>query len=459
MIKQQSTTKSHTSDSDTDGSVHTDGDIAELGCASPLLDVSTHTERDNGYQSTPEPECANSTHADQSRSPIALLRSWLGWILLLLVIGGAGTYLFTAGHGSAPMTLTERISYIEGIVRCPDVDSCGGTIPVSETNAPVAIEIKDTISADVKAGMSTSDIKRLLVERYGPGILLSPSTSGLGLLLWLLPAIAGICVITMFYVLFFRRSRTEPGVAASEASVDIAELAESAPAADIVDTSIDTVNTVNELDAGIDPEEASMDAATIGAVNERAGNGIRHFVSSFTGRHPKALPIGGTLCIVAAVGIGVASSLHARLQGEVATGGISISSGQEIQRRLVQASAAEDSGNDVTALKLYNDVLAVDPNQVQALSESGWITYETGVLTNNSRLMASGEARVKKAMEVSPSSFAPHLYLGTIYLHQGNSSNAAVQYNDFLKDNPPKDIRASAASFMKQALAKYPPSH
>ncbi|MCL5886634.1 MAG: hypothetical protein M1280_06330, partial [Actinobacteria bacterium] len=130
--------------------------------------------------------------------------------------------------------------------------------------------------------------------------------------------------------------------------------------------------------------------------------------------------------------------------------------GQEIQRRLVQASAAENSGNDVTALKLYNDVLAMDPNQVQALSESGWITYETGVLSGNSRLMAAGEARVKEAMKISPGSFAPHLYLGTIYLHQGSASKAAAQYAEFLKDNPPKEVKADAGSFMRQAFARQP---
>ncbi len=202
-------------------------------------------------------------------------------------------------------------------------------------------------------------------------------------------------------------------------------------------------------DTGADPRGDIVD---IKGDNESAGRGIRYSVR----RHPKVLLIGGISCIVAAVAIAAFSSLHARLQGEVATGNISLSRGQEIQRRLVQASAAENSGNDVTALKLYNDVLAMDPNQVQALSESGWITYETGVLSGNSRLMAAGEARVKEAMKISPGSFAPHLYLGTIYLHQGSASEAAAQYAEFLKDNPPKEVKADAGLFMRQAFARQP---
>lgn len=373
------------------------------------------------------------------RRPVTLLRSWVGWIMLLLIVGGGGAYLAATGHGNRPATASSRISYIEGIIRCPDVDSCGGTIPVSDTNAPVAIEIKDAISADVHAGMNTSEIKHLLVARYGPGILLSPSASGLGLLLWLLPVIAGICVITILSVVLFRRSRGRQGVYITSQ-------------ADNADTS---VNAVDATDAVVDGAGTSTEEGT---GREGTGTGRRGIILHFARKHPKALLAGGISCIVAAVAIAAFSSLHTRLQGEVATGNISLSKAQEIQRRLVQASAAENSGNDMTSLKLYNDILAVDPNQVQALSESGWITYETGVLTGSSRLMEDGEARVKKAMNISPGSFTPHLYLGTIYLHQGNASRAAVQYREFLKDNPPKAVKADAGSFMKQAFTKQPAS-
>ena len=428
---------------------------------------------------TQAPDSSPEKDINGDKRLIRLFTPWIGWVMLLLIVVGGGIYLAVAGHGSRPVTVASRISYIDSIVRCPDVDSCGGTIPVSDTNAPVAIEIKDAVSADVHAGMSISEVKRLLVDRYGPSILLSPSASGLGLLLWLLPAIAGICAITILAIVLFRRSMTRQDVdtysqSNSAEMVDVDLGGDMGVADGVVDDGVEGTDdletgvadgVVDDLETGgaavVDDEAGDTgdtgadprgDIVDIKGDNESAGRGIRYSVR----RHPKVLLIGGISCIVAAVAIAAFSSLHARLQGEVATGNISLSKGQEIQRRLVQASAAENSGNDVTALKLYNDVLAMDPHQVQALSESGWITYETGVLSGNSRLMTVGEARVKEAMKISPGSFAPHLYLGTIYLHQGSASKAAAQYAEFLKDSPPKEIKTDAGSFMRQAFARQP---
>ncbi len=452
------------------GSVHLEAFVSEYKMNSPANDYPTveeevafsgHTTRID----TQAPDSSFEKEVNGDKRLIRLFTPWIGWIMLLLIVAGGGIYLTVAGHGSRPVTIASRISYIDGIVRCPDVDSCGGTIPVSDTNAPVAIEIKDAVSADVHAGMSTSEVKRLLVDRYGPSILLSPSASGLGLLLWLLPAIAGICAITVLAVVLFRRSMARQNIdtysqSNSVEAVDgdlggdmgvvggVADVAGDDPAGVEAGVAADDVAGV----AGDSRVDSRGDIVDIKGDNESAGRGIRYSVR----RHPKVLLIGGISCIVVAVAIAAFSSFHARLQGEVATGNISLSRGQEIQRRLVQASAAENSGNDVTALKLYNDVLAMDPNQVQALSESGWITYETGVLSGNSRLMAAGEARVKEAMKISPGSFAPHLYLGTIYLHQGSASKAAAQYAEFLKDNPPKEVKADAGSFMRQAFARQP---
>jgi cytochrome c-type biogenesis protein CcmH/NrfF len=440
------------------GSVHLEAFVSEYKMNSPANDYPTveeevafsgHTTRID----TQAPDSSFEKEVNGDKRLIRLFTPWIGWIMLLLIVAGGGIYLTVAGHGSRPVTIASRVSYIDSIVRCPDVDSCGGTIPVSDTNAPVAIEIKDAVSADVHAGMSTSEVKRLLVDRYGPSILLSPSASGLGLLLWLLPVIAGICTITVLAVVLFRRSMARQ-------DIDTYSQSNSVEAVDgDLDGDVGVVDGVADV-AADDPAgvagdsrvDSRGDIVDIKDDNESAGRGMRYIVR----KYPKVLLIGGISCIVVAVAIAAFSSFHARLQGEVATGNISLSRGQEIQRRLVQASAAENSGNDVTALKLYNDVLAMDPNQVQALSESGWITYETGVLSGNSRLMAAGEARVKEAMKISPGSFAPHLYLGTIYLHQGSASEAAAQYAEFLKDNPPKEVKADAGLFMRQAFARQP---
>jgi cytochrome c-type biogenesis protein CcmH/NrfF len=49
------------------------------------------------------------------------------------------------------------------------------------------VAVRHEISADVAAGMSDNRILTSIEDAYGPSILLSPPTSGLGALLWIAP--------------------------------------------------------------------------------------------------------------------------------------------------------------------------------------------------------------------------------------------------------------------------------
>ena len=224
---------------------------------------------------TQAPDSSPEKDINGDKRLIRLFTPWIGWVMLLLIVVGGGIYLAVAGHGSRPVTVASRISYIDSIVRCPDVDSCGGTIPVSDTNAPVAIEIKDAVSADVHAGMSISEVKRLLVDRYGPSILLSPSASGLGLLLWLLPAIAGICAITILAIVLFRRSMTRQDVdtysqSNSAEMVDVDLGGDMGVADGVVD---DGVEGTDDLETGVaDGVVDDLETGGAAVVDDEAGD-------------------------------------------------------------------------------------------------------------------------------------------------------------------------------------------
>jgi cytochrome c-type biogenesis protein CcmH len=97
----------------------------------------------------------------------------------------------------APSTASAqgRIAHLESLVKCPACDD----LSVAQSNATSSIAVRHDITRRVNEGESDNKILTSLEATYGTSILLSPSTSGLGLLLWLVPigvllamAIAGV---------------------------------------------------------------------------------------------------------------------------------------------------------------------------------------------------------------------------------------------------------------------------
>jgi cytochrome c-type biogenesis protein CcmH len=85
----------------------------------------------------------------------------------------------------APSTASTqgRIAHLEAMVKCPACDD----LSVAQSNATSSIAVRDDIARRVREGQSDNKILTSLEATYGTSILLSPSTSGLGLLLWLVP--------------------------------------------------------------------------------------------------------------------------------------------------------------------------------------------------------------------------------------------------------------------------------
>jgi cytochrome c-type biogenesis protein CcmH len=100
----------------------------------------------------------------------------------------------------APSTASAqgRIAHLESLVKCPACDD----LSVAQSNATSSIAVRHDITRRVNEGESDNKILTSLEATYGTSILLSPSTSGLGLLLWLVPigvllamAIAGVRLV------------------------------------------------------------------------------------------------------------------------------------------------------------------------------------------------------------------------------------------------------------------------
>ncbi|MGB8196750.1 MAG: cytochrome c-type biogenesis protein CcmH [Acidimicrobiales bacterium] len=93
----------------------------------------------------------------------------------------------------APSTASTqgRIAHLESIVKCPACDD----LSVAESNATSSIAVRDDIARRVHEGQSDTKILTSLEATYGTSILLSPSTSGLGLVLWLVPLAALVALL------------------------------------------------------------------------------------------------------------------------------------------------------------------------------------------------------------------------------------------------------------------------
>jgi len=130
-----------------------------------------------------------------------------------------------------------------------------------------------------------------------------------------------------------------------------------------------------------------------GTKTETGTDGIRENASSDPrSRRPRprrGLVVGGSLALVAAAALTIAvTQTGTRLPGQTGSGSVSLSPGAQERRTLLQAEALQSGGNAAAALRLYQQILAHDPNQPDALAQSGWLEFEAGVRSKNAAVLA-----------------------------------------------------------------------
>jgi cytochrome c-type biogenesis protein CcmH len=127
---------------------------------------------------------------------------WLGFVALLVVLGVAlavGSGAFSTASPSA----AARAAALEAQVRCPSCED----VSVAQSSASTAIAVRHQIATMVARGDSDQQILTSLTDRYGTSILLRPPASGLGAVVYVVPAIAGALAVGGLAVLFWRRQR------------------------------------------------------------------------------------------------------------------------------------------------------------------------------------------------------------------------------------------------------------
>ena len=155
-------------------------------------------------------------------------------------------------------------------------------------------------------------------------------------------------------------------------------------------------------------------------------------------------------------GLVVDGSAGNRLPTQTITGSVPPAIGNE----LVNAQVALAKGNEVAALKLFQAVLAVQPNQPEALAGWGWIVANSGAASKNHSLLARGIASIEAAIRADPSYPDAHLLLGLARLGSGDPAAAVAELHRYLALNPsPQDAQAAKAALAKAEAAVAARSH
>ena len=168
------------------------------------------------------------------------------------------------------------------------------------------------------------------------------------------------------------------------------------------------------------------EAAT--AVSPRVG-GVR--------RRKRSRLIVALVCFAAAAGVLVWANLGLRQAGSSATGGLSLSQSQKLQQLVAEGEADVAIGDDAAALSAYQQILVIEPTNVAALTEAGWLEFSAGSKSRNAAVVAAGVANLHEAVTLAPRSPAPRLYYALVaYRTPGNLALAKKEFQVFLTLHP-----------------------
>jgi cytochrome c-type biogenesis protein CcmH len=136
------------------------------------------------------------------------------WIALALVVIAAIVILVVRSRpDDSP---SARAARLEHQLACP---VCEGQ-SVAESNASESRQIRADIPVRIREGQSDAEIRAAYVRVWGDRVLLTPSNSGLGIIVWAIPVLV-VVLGGAFIVLALRRWSRTPRLAATADDEDI----------------------------------------------------------------------------------------------------------------------------------------------------------------------------------------------------------------------------------------------
>ena len=169
-----------------------------------------------------------------------------------------------------------------------------------------------------------------------------------------------------------------------------------------------------------------------------------------TRRRRRSRLVVALLCFALAAGVLVWANIGLRQAGSSATGGLDLSQTQRLQQLITEGEADVAAGSDAAALSAYQQVLALQPTNVVALTEAGWLEASAGSKSRDAAVVAKGISLLHEAVTLAPTSPAPRLYYAIVaYETPGNRTLATAQFRTFVGLHPSEAQLAVAAPFLR----------
>ncbi|HVM55297.1 MAG TPA: tetratricopeptide repeat protein, partial [Acidimicrobiales bacterium] len=145
--------------------------------------------------------------------------------------------------------------------------------------------------------------------------------------------------------------------------------------------------------------------------------------------------------------VAVATMAGERRPGEQITGGTPSTSAE----RLAEAARLFQQGEIVEAAKLYDAVLAENPDDVAALTYKGWMLRNVGVQGEEPELFERGVALIEQALEVDSGFAEAWFFRGLIYLRDEDDPDKAVEALRLaLASDPGPEVEGAARELLAE---------
>ncbi len=153
-----------------------------------------------------------SGSTDRSRSSVPW---WVAWAAMAAITSVA--LVIGVSRDDGPQTAQDRVTALARLIKCP---TCAGE-SAAESNSPAAKAIRIDLAERVEQGQTDDAI----IDAYansplGDDLLLTPSSSGVIGLVWILPVVF-LALAVAGLVLAFVRWRRMPTVHATDADRDL----------------------------------------------------------------------------------------------------------------------------------------------------------------------------------------------------------------------------------------------
>ena len=168
----------------------------------------------------------------------------------------------------------------------------------------------------------------------------------------------------------------------------------------------------------------------------------------------------GACVLVAALAIGaglaVARFAGSREPGQTITGNLPADrepAEEEVPnaRELQRAAELAAEGDVIGALEVYDEVLAVDPEHVAALTYKGWLLRNVGTANGEAELARRGVELLERASQLDPTSSETWLFLGIVYYRdQGETERAVDALRLAIANDPIPDVEAAARELLAE---------